>query len=118
MALTLPEIARPAAVGPAYRIAHDLPGVLMSVCGSVANGVPKTDNRTRNGKHTKVCQRRVRTYPAFDGSCFPIHIRLQSFPRRERPRCRRTAEQRDELAAPCMSGKEHCEGCAQHHSTP
>ena len=31
-------------------------------------------------------------------------------PRRERPRQGRTAEQRDELAAPCMSGKEHCEG--------
>ena len=29
--------------------------------------------------------------------------------RRERPR-RRRADQRDELAAPCMSGKEHCEG--------
>ena len=27
---------------------------------------------------------------------------------RERPR-RGTAEQRDELAAPCMTGKEHCE---------
>ena len=25
-------------------------------------------------------------------------------------KCRRAAEQRDELAAPCMSGKEHCEG--------
>src|SRR5262249_5286577 len=77
--VNLPEIARPAAVRPACRIAHDLPGVLMSVCGPVANGVPKTDNGTRNGKHTKVCQRLVRTYPAFDGSCFPIHIRLQSF---------------------------------------
>src|SRR5262245_13499962 len=30
-------------------------------------------------------------------------------PRRNRPR-RRAAEQRDELTAPCMSGKEHCEG--------
>jgi len=30
--------------------------------------------------------------------------------RRERPRRRRTAEQRDELAPSCMSGKEHCEG--------
>src|SRR5262249_52855881 len=30
--------------------------------------------------------------------------------RRERPRCRRTAEQRDEIAPPCMSRKEHCEG--------
>ena len=29
--------------------------------------------------------------------------------RRERP-CRRAAEQRDELAAPCMSGKQHSEG--------
>jgi hypothetical protein len=29
--------------------------------------------------------------------------------RRERPRCRRAAEQRDELAAFCMTGKEHCE---------
>ena len=29
--------------------------------------------------------------------------------RRERPR-RRAAEQRNELAPPCMSGKEHCEG--------
>jgi hypothetical protein len=29
--------------------------------------------------------------------------------RRERPRGR-AAEQRDELAASCMSGKEHCEG--------
>src|SRR5262249_40468378 len=73
--VNLPEIARPAAVGPAYRFAHDLPGVLMSVCGPVANRVPKTDNGTRNGKHTKVCQR----HPAFDGSYFPIHIRLQSF---------------------------------------
>jgi len=30
--------------------------------------------------------------------------------RRERPRRRRAAQQRDELAASCMSGKEHCEG--------
>jgi hypothetical protein len=30
--------------------------------------------------------------------------------RRERPRRRRATEQRDELAPPCMSGKEHCEG--------
>src|SRR5262249_9431195 len=30
--------------------------------------------------------------------------------RRERPRRRRAAEKRDELAAPCMSRKEHCEG--------
>ena len=30
--------------------------------------------------------------------------------RRERPRRRRAAEQRDELAAPCMSGKQHSEG--------
>jgi hypothetical protein len=30
--------------------------------------------------------------------------------RRQRPRSRRAAEERDELAAPCMSGKEHCEG--------
>src|SRR5262245_2630571 len=30
--------------------------------------------------------------------------------RRERPCGRRAAEQRDELAASCMSGKEHCEG--------
>jgi hypothetical protein len=30
--------------------------------------------------------------------------------RRERPRSRRAAKQRDELAAFCMSGKEHCEG--------
>jgi hypothetical protein len=30
--------------------------------------------------------------------------------RRERPRGYRAAEQRDERAAPCMSGKEHCEG--------
>jgi hypothetical protein len=30
--------------------------------------------------------------------------------RRKRPRGRRTAEQRDELAAFCMTGKEHCEG--------
>src|SRR5262249_43826298 len=59
--VNLPEIASPAAVGPAYRIAHDLPGVLMSVCGPVANGVPKTDNGTRNAKHTKVCQRLVQT---------------------------------------------------------
>src|SRR5262245_58223555 len=29
---------------------------------------------------------------------------------RERPRSRRAAEQRDELAPSCMSGKEHCEG--------
>ena len=29
---------------------------------------------------------------------------------RQRPRGRRAAEQRDELAPPCMSGKEHCEG--------
>jgi hypothetical protein len=29
-------------------------------------------------------------------------------PRRERPRSRRAAEQRDELAAFCMTGKEHC----------
>src|SRR5262249_14473294 len=77
--VNLPDIASPAALGPAYRFAHDLPGVLMSVCGPVANGVPKTDNGTRNGKHTKVCQHLVRTYPAFDGSCFPIHIRLQIF---------------------------------------
>ena len=31
-------------------------------------------------------------------------------PRHKRPRCRRAAEQRDELAASCMSRKEHCEG--------
>src|SRR4029077_20814506 len=31
-------------------------------------------------------------------------------PCRERPSQRRTAEQRDELAAPCMSGKQHSEG--------
>src|SRR5262249_57383674 len=31
-------------------------------------------------------------------------------PRRERPRCCCAAEQRDEVTAPCMSGKEHCEG--------
>ena len=30
--------------------------------------------------------------------------------RRERPRSRRAAEQRDELAASCMSGKQHSEG--------
>ena len=30
--------------------------------------------------------------------------------RRERPRRCRAAEQRDELAAFCMTGKEHCEG--------
>jgi hypothetical protein len=30
--------------------------------------------------------------------------------RRERPRSRRAAEKRDELAASCMSRKEHCEG--------
>ena len=31
-------------------------------------------------------------------------------PRRDRPRgCRRPAEQRDELAASCMTGKKHCE---------
>src|SRR5260221_7924731 len=30
--------------------------------------------------------------------------------RRERPGCRRAAEQRDELAPFCMTGKEHCEG--------
>jgi hypothetical protein len=30
-------------------------------------------------------------------------------PRRERP-SRRAAEQRDELAALCMTGEEHCEG--------
>jgi hypothetical protein len=30
--------------------------------------------------------------------------------RRERPRRCRAAEQRDELAPPCMSRKEHCEG--------
>ncbi len=30
--------------------------------------------------------------------------------RRQRPRGRRAAEQRDELAAPCMSGKQHSEG--------
>ena len=30
--------------------------------------------------------------------------------RRERPRRCRAAEQRDELAASCMTGKEHCEG--------
>src|SRR5262245_53955492 len=28
----------------------------------------------------------------------------------ERPRGRRDADQRDELAPPCMPGKEHCEG--------
>ena len=31
-------------------------------------------------------------------------------PRHERPCSRRAAEQRDELAPPCMSEKEHCEG--------
>jgi len=36
--------------------------------------------------------------------------RLLLRPRCERPRGRRAGEQRDELAAPCMSGKEHCEG--------
>ena len=30
--------------------------------------------------------------------------------RRKRPRGRRAAEERDELAPPCMTGKEHCEG--------
>jgi len=30
--------------------------------------------------------------------------------RRERPRSGRATEHRDELATPCMSGKEHCEG--------
>jgi len=30
--------------------------------------------------------------------------------RRQRPRSRGAAEERDEGAAPCMSGKEHCEG--------
>ena len=29
--------------------------------------------------------------------------------RAERPRCRRAAEKRDELAPPCMSGKQHIE---------
>src|SRR5262249_50370604 len=29
---------------------------------------------------------------------------------RQGPSGRRAAEQRDELASPCMSGKEHCEG--------
>jgi hypothetical protein len=28
--------------------------------------------------------------------------------RRQRPRGRRAAEQRDQLAAVCMTGKEHC----------
>ncbi len=31
-------------------------------------------------------------------------------PRRQRPSRRRAAYDRDELAAPCMTGKEHCEG--------
>jgi hypothetical protein len=31
-------------------------------------------------------------------------------PRRERPRSRRAAKQSDEVASPCMSRKEHCEG--------
>ena len=31
-------------------------------------------------------------------------------PRRHRPRRRRAAEKGDELAASCMTGKEHCEG--------
>src|SRR5262244_2463051 len=39
----------------------------------------------------------------------PCPLRLLR-PRRERPRRRRAAEQRDERAPPCMSGKEHCEG--------
>src|SRR5262245_61093895 len=30
--------------------------------------------------------------------------------RRDRPRYSRATEQRDKLAPPCMSGKEHCEG--------
>jgi hypothetical protein len=37
------------------------------------------------------------------------HVPVLSNPRRERTRGRRAAEQRDELAAPCMTGKEHCE---------
>src|SRR5262245_9044965 len=73
--VTLPDIAQPTLLRPAFRFAHDLPGVLVSVCGPVANGVPKTDNGTRNGKHTKVGQQ----YPAFDDSCFPIHMRLPLF---------------------------------------
>jgi hypothetical protein len=37
----------------------------------------------------------------------PLALLLRA--RRERPR-RGSAKQSDELAAPCMSGKEHCEG--------
>src|SRR6516162_399168 len=83
----------------------------MSVCGPVANGVPKTDNGTRNGKHTKVCERLVRTYPAFDGSCFPIHIRLQSFSY--------YSDSRPGLALPAAGeslGK-HCESLQRPHSS-
>jgi hypothetical protein len=37
------------------------------------------------------------------------HLRRLLRARRERPRRRRAAEQRDELAAPCMTRKKHCE---------
>jgi len=39
----------------------------------------------------------------------PSHALALLRPRRERPRSR-AAEQRDELAALCMTGEEHCEG--------
>jgi hypothetical protein len=40
----------------------------------------------------------------------PPDFALLLRPRRERPRGRRAAKQRDERAAPCMSGKQHSEG--------
>jgi hypothetical protein len=39
----------------------------------------------------------------------PVHAFRGLRPRRQRPR-RRAAEQHDELASFCMTGKEHCEG--------
>jgi hypothetical protein len=69
-----------------------------------------------NGSRGEQMRARVRDRGAKDGKTNRItdSESARTFddvaPARDRPRHCHAAEQRDELAAPCMSRKEHCEG--------